>query len=520
MKKTIFITCCLTLCCFFATKALANDIYLIYNPAGAVYSAETLKALLVNPKIKFSFVLNSSQTRTPDLLIKLSEQKIAEPIVAFNPEPALAQICEVKKSSSSENIFSCVEDAAEITAKVQENIYKTFGKSAKSAYLQDISLNEKLADCFLAFGIKTVVSPNGPKTLKRIDNVLLIGANVIDSKYSSKDLFDALNSQSVFVVVNTTSSKETAELIKDIASTFSGWEFKTLSEFNDIALNDVERYENMESSNTASDATLWQKLYVTRKALEDYKNSGFAKLPVLEVAKQQMFSLYNYKLLSAAGAGNTDAKLEFNDKLLSVWKALDVTPPADLTATQSAGSYFFEVDQSSQILKIDNAVFSSTALLNGFEVKVTSDVVDFFVDISTDSQIFAGSADIYIDLNGLSGAGSTALLAPISGAAFPTQSGWEYALRINDRKAKLYTFSEYSEQIISEFAVTGSFNVSIPVGLLRGTPLSWGYQVVLFENFGPTVKIIDYISQDAAARANAIKTTPIILQSFRAENHQ
>jgi|GEM_PF-6246244 len=520
MKKTIFITCCLTLCCFFATKALANDIYLIYNPAGAVYSAETLKALLVNPKIKFSFALNSSQTRTPDLLIKLSEQKIAEPIVAFNPEPALAQICEVKKASSSENIFSCVEDAAEITARAQENIYKTVGLSAKSAYLQDISLNEKSAECFLAFGIKTVVSSNGPKTPKRIGDVLLIGSNVIDTKHSAEELFGTLNSQSVFVVVNTTLPKETTELIKDITSIFSGWEFKTLSEFNDITLNDVDQYENMESSNTVSDVTLWQKLFVTRKALEDYKNSGYAKLPVLEVAKQKMFSLYNYKLLCAAGAGNTDAKLEFNDKLLSVWKALGVTPPGDLTATQSAGYYSFEVDLGSQTLKISNAVFSSATLLNGFEVKVTSDVVEFFVDISTLGQISADFADIYIDLNATSGAGSTALLAPISGVAFPTQSGWEYALRINDRKAKLYTFSEYSEQVISEFAVTGSFNVSIPVSLLRGTPLSWGYQVVLFENFGTTAKIIDYISQDAAARVNAIKTThPIVIQSLHADNH-
>ena len=519
MKIITFIVCLLMFCCLFVTRALANDIYLIYSPAGAVYSAETIKTLLLNSKIKFSFALNSSQTNPPNLLIKLSEKKNGEPIVAFYPEPALAQICEVKKTSSSENVFSCVEDATEITAKAQENIYKNFGKSAKFAYLQDISLNEKMAECFSALGIKIVVSPNGPKAPKRIGNVLLLGASIVDSEHSAKELMDTLNSQSVFVVLNTTSSEETAELIKDISNTFSGWEFKTLSEFNNIALKDVERYESIESSSTVSDSALWQKLFVTRKALEDYKNSGFAKLTVLEVAKQQMFSLYGYKLLSAVGSGNMDAQLEFNNKMLSVWKTLGVMPPVDLTTTQNIGSYSFEVNQSSQTLKINNAVFSSTALLNGFEVKVTSDVVTFFVNISTFTKTSADTVDIYIDLNGLSGEGSTALLAPISGVAFPSQSGWEYALRINKRKAKLYMFSKYSEQVVSEFALTGSYNVSVPVSVLRGAPLSWGYQVVLFENFGTTAKLIDYISQDVSARADSIKTTPITIQSFRAENH-
>ena len=507
------------LCCFFATKALANDIYLIYSPADAVYSTETIKALLINSKIKFSFTLNSSQKNIPDLLVKLSDQKNAESVVAFYPEPALAQICEVKKSSSSENIFSCVEDAAEITAKAQENIYKTFGKSAKSAYLQDISLNEKSAECFSALGIKTVVSPNGTKTPKRIGDVLILSASVIDSNHSAKELFDTLNSRNVFVVINTTSPKEAEALVKDVANTFYWWEFKTLSEFNDIALKDAEQYENIEASSTASSVALWQKLYITRKVLEDYKNSGLAKLPVLEVAKQKMFSLYNYKLLSAVESGNMDAQLEFNGKLVSVWKTIGLMPPADLTATQSIGSYSFEVNQNSQTLKINNAVFSSAALLNGFEVKVTSDVVTFFVNISTLTKTVADTVDIYIDLNGLSGAGSTALLAPISEVVFPSQSGWEYALRLNNRKAKLYMSSKHSEQIVSEFAVTGSYNVSIPLSVLRGAPLSWGYQVVLFQNLGTTAKIVDYISQDALSRANSIKTTPTTIQSFRTENH-
>ena len=111
------------------------------------------------------------------------------------------------------------------------------------------------------------------------------------------------------------------------------------------------------------------------------------------------------------------------------------------------------------------------------------------------------------------------ILTIIQGVAFPTQSGWEYALRINDSKAKLYTFSEYSEQVVSEFSVTGSFNVSIPSSVLKGAPLSWGYQVVLFQNLGTTAKIVDYISQDALSRANSIKTTPTTIQSFRTENH-
>ena len=348
-----------------------------------------------------------------------------------------------------------------------------------------------------------------------LDGSMLISA--LGGLYSLRKYSES-KTRNVFVEINPSSLVEAKELIKNISTAFSGWSFKTLSELNIANFESIDKVDSIYTLGNVSDNLLWQKIFVARTALENYKNSGFAKLSVLEVAKEKMFSLYNYKALSDVIAGSRDAQLEFNNNLLSVWKLLGAIAPTGLTEEENVGAYSFEVNKSLQVLKINNSILTSSALLNGFEVKVTSDVVVFTVNISTQVKLSAYSADIYIDLNVLNGAGSTLLLAPITGFAFASQSGWEYAFRINNGKASMYSFNNYSQQLISEFNLTNSFTVSVPIGVLRGTPLSWGYQVVLFKSHEGIVKVMDYISNDAIERVNSIDNLQIVIKSLRLEN--
>lgn len=89
--------------------------------------------------------------------------------------------------------------------------------------------------------------------------------------------------------------------------------------------------------------------------------------------------------------------------------------------------------------------------------------------------------DLYIDVNHRVNAGSSAMLPgrPMKMAA---EDCWEYALEITPAAAYLYRSTSQGAKQIGKYKPRvqgGAITVSIPNSVLRGTPRSWGYAVLM-----------------------------------------
>ena len=126
--------------------------------------------------------------------------------------------------------------------------------------------------------------------------------------------------------------------------------------------------------------------------------------------------------------------------------------------------------------------------LNSFKVEAANDSFIFkFVPaaINNSASNLSGfshiSIDLYIDVNHRINAGSTALLPgrPMKMAA---EYCWEYALEISPTSVYLYRSGSLGAKQIGKYrarVVNGEITVSIPSTVLRGTPRSWGYAVLM-----------------------------------------
>ncbi len=92
--------------------------------------------------------------------------------------------------------------------------------------------------------------------------------------------------------------------------------------------------------------------------------------------------------------------------------------------------------------------------------------------------------DTYMDINELPGAGAETLL-PGRGGLVEPQKAWEYALSVDGWGARLYQYSPGAPpKKLGRFPVKPgsaphSFRVDIPRRLLRGSPESWSFGVVV-----------------------------------------
>lgn len=93
--------------------------------------------------------------------------------------------------------------------------------------------------------------------------------------------------------------------------------------------------------------------------------------------------------------------------------------------------------------------------------------------------------EVYIDLNGLPGAGALRPLEP-RGVFFASRDSWEYALVLAGSEATLYRHNPRGEpEPVAAYkaaadATKGVWSVSVPRTALRGDPRRWGYAVLAY----------------------------------------
>jgi len=266
---------------------------------------------------------------------------------------------------------------------------------------------------------------------------------------------------------------------------------------------------------------IWYELGITRKAIENYKNSGSAKPETLERLYGQIYKLYNYRLL---GSLIKDSKKESEDELQNgitgIYASLGM--PVDENIKKLPGVTqvrLFSVELSTQALVITNSQsIRQGKNISRFSVKVFDKTVSYFIDV--DSSVARGPliTDIYIDINNQEGAGLTKLLPGINSFLEPSDA-WEYAFRIEDGKATFYRAGRFDPIQVKQFNMKQTWELEIPKSLLRGNPLAWGYQVITAtkQTAGTGYDINDFLAKDDEIRQKLLGITAAQLLAIRAQ---
>lgn len=268
-----------------------------------------------------------------------------------------------------------------------------------------------------------------------------------------------------------------------------------------------------------SQQTAWKLYHRAAKAVTAYQNSGSASIARLNKAEASLTLARSARNFVDENLQDPTIESDFRNALTSAYKAIRKSAPRILRrrimdpeasgfeepqlVESTGGDVLIEV-------KADRLIFTnpkgSTAALplslpslapdttaahlwtpRSLEIGWNETAVDFRIALarlSPSEKTASGFSyllvDLYIDLNHLSGRGSTSLLSRRKGFVDPTDA-WEYVLVVEDSEASLYrSLPGHPPSRIATVAPdidleNGTITLSIPRRRLRGNPATWGY---------------------------------------------
>jgi hypothetical protein len=264
----------------------------------------------------------------------------------------------------------------------------------------------------------------------------------------------------------------------------------------------------------------WRLLGTTRKAVEDYKNSGRADLKNLDLALREIYAAESGRYFLHFGNDvnapeDADLEREFLAGLAQVFRLMGEPVPAPLLEPlasapwqareeDTGASAFF---RSQNVLRWTDAAkddrgpgdyfYPSAPELSpgswdlvAFEVRAHERNVVFVFEMTALSNAWNRPAgfsgvlvDAYVDINRIPGAGSETLLPGRKGGIVEKRNGWEYALTVDGAGARLFQYSPgAAHKLLATLPVkpagASAFRVDVPRQHLRGDPDQWGYGVV------------------------------------------
>ncbi|HVO32814.1 MAG TPA: glucodextranase DOMON-like domain-containing protein [Elusimicrobiota bacterium] len=261
----------------------------------------------------------------------------------------------------------------------------------------------------------------------------------------------------------------------------------------------------------------WNALRITREALEKYKNSGQASVQRLDMAFEEIYTAENSNFFAAIGnealspVQSEERAHEFQATLSGVYRLMNRMPPDDLFTPASAAPVNVQASTMAVVaetladgrdhlafpdpvgdgqgdgrLPLPQGVDAGAYDLERLDIWASTQAVTFGVKLARGDAAWKANpgplVDIYIDVNNVPNAGTTAFL-PLRGLSASPSDAWEYAVTLTSDKGGLYrtqsggTFTR--DQSLTVLRSNGEATVSVPRTLLRGNPRRWGYQVLV-----------------------------------------
>jgi len=244
----------------------------------------------------------------------------------------------------------------------------------------------------------------------------------------------------------------------------------TLSEAFSVSSPTVSAPWTSSPLDTPEGSRLWAEYEQAAAAVRRYQNSGSADSRRLALAVGALHAAQSSAFYRHADEAGLRRQL---DEALRAAGALS----DEVKVSSSARSFRAEGDKLGLAVSWDDAQLSVT--------------VRKPADLAPDAVI-----DVYVDVNGVPGAGRQQLLPGRSGA-LAARDSWEVALELSRVGAKLYRAGSPAAEV-SCAVEAAAVQCSFPRSALRGNPGGWGYAVGAFPatggdpiaTLGPSLKAV------------------------------
>jgi hypothetical protein len=257
----------------------------------------------------------------------------------------------------------------------------------------------------------------------------------------------------------------------------------------------------------------WIALANARDVIETYQNSGRANLKRLDAALEEMYSAENGDFLLSLGQDkfiSVVAERSFLATVGNVYRLCGVQVPANLNTWFSnvrirktdvvnsgagvAGPFYVDGpdrmtwndlngDEGNADHKLIYPVgkyapgsFDLKTLLVRWDDSDVTFEITFGGSPDLEKQVVLPVTDIYIDVNGLSGAGSQDVLPGRRGGAIGRDAAWEYAISMTPIHSVLFQpVPGGAPRVLQRMGVSmqGPLVVTFPRSILRGNPKQW-----------------------------------------------
>lgn len=487
---------------------------------------EIVDTLKRHPGLRLTVPYAAAQKTAEDLKI-LTRDKRIESAVTLADEPFLPFLVNMSIAAPLEITFAWPQDAWDIVVRGREELLQSFPQSGRGLFLRSGCFSSALIPELKRLGIRwaRIVDESGTHQGCSISDGFMMLAPV-SKRFSTDDecwQWIAGRPEDIVVLSFGEDNPLTAALLRGLAGRIDDGTAlmmtpeQVYAEARDRAIPAGDWNPEPDRSRWQKVPMVWYHLGHARQAIEEYKNSGTAKLPQLEQLRGQIFKLYNYRLITRLqDASDVTAEMQFLGDINRIFATLNLPPgeampdvaPSTMTARE------FTVTPSSSGVSFVNSGMAGAFGIDTFSVSAGSDTVVYRVTFTSAPP--AGTVvDIYMDLNNQEGAGLTRLLPGLE-AFMEVRDAWEFAVRIEGDQAALYRSGRFEATLVRKFPVR-EFNVDVPRSILRGNVVNWGYQsVASVKNATGGFDALDFLCADEPTRKHLKEQSPLQLPALRA----
>lgn len=480
------------------------------------------------PALRLTVPYAAAQKGSDDLKLLCAEKRV-ESAVTLGDEPLLPLLVNIVVAAPLEISFAWPQDAWDIVVRGREELQQCLSQSGRGLYLRSGFFSSALIPDLKRLGIRwaRVKDEGGTHEGCYIADAFVMVAPVT-ARFASTDEYRqwiAGRPEDIVVLEFGADNPLNAAQLRAIAGAVADGGAR-MTTIDQVYAEARDRMQPAGDWNPEPDRSRWMKVPMVwyhlghaRQAIEDYMNSGSAKLPLLEQLRGQIFKLYDYRLLSRLqDTSDANTEIQFLEDINRIFALLNLPAseamPMVTVSTTSVQSREFAVTVAGDELAYVNSGAPEVFGIERFTVLAGSETVSYSV-VFTSAPVAGTAVDIYMDLNNQEGAGLTRMLSGIE-AFMDVPGAWEFALRIEEDQAVLYRSGRFEPTMVRKFSAR-HFSAVIPRGVLRGNVLNWGYQALALDrNADGAYTVFDFLCVDEPSRARLKAQSPLQLPAIRA----
>ena len=387
-----------------------------------------------------SVVAGSSIPAAIEELVSLGR---LEPSLVFEPEPVFPILATVYSSSEKKSDRQGFNDF--VTGGI--SAFETSANREKfGVFLNSGNVSHNILYYFAGLNLSWVNIGNMEGSFKGVYKIDGITTFSMYKNFptAQKDIMKWLEArkETVIPVLLTKKHLRNVDFMKSLIDTFDRSQhikpavplYVSLVKHDMIAEKDAVSFELLSVR-----PTVMTKLYSAVSFINAYRNSNDFLEYSYKNAQSELVYLCSYDLLKGVSANKTASQRMFDAAFSNIYRLLGAEAPSDKELYAKKP----DIAGGDLYAGTEEVIHTEVTAING-GVSVENDgIVKNLTVVSNEGGINIGLSfesgqwdekiayvDIYIDMNNLEGAGSTAMLSGINGFLTP-DSAWEYALRVS-----------------------------------------------------------------------------------------